>query len=160
MNGASRTEWSTPHWRSAGWARVAPFIIIHSLEQARAALAAASALGTTVTLASAPGAGGYAGPAWFKAILDIALAEVPVCGASAVLDCGAEAGTVLAALRHGVRRVRFTGGDEAASRLAEIAEQHGAALERSELRPALDLLDCKDPEAACRAFLAGNTAEP
>lgn len=143
-----------------GGLAVAPFIIIHSLEHARAALAAASALGTTVTLASAPGAGGYAGPVWFKAMIDIAQAEVPECSAPAVLDCGAEAGTVLAALRHGLRRVRFTGGDEAASRLADIAKQHGAVLERSELRPALDLLDCKDPEAACRAFLAGNTAEP
>jgi len=132
------------------------FIIIHSLDHARSALGAAQALALPLTLASATGAGGYAGPPWFKSVIDLAAAEFPGVTLSAVLDCGEEAGTALAALRHGLRRVRFTGGAAAAARLADIAGQHGAIIERGDLRPALDLLDCRDPEASCRAFLAGN----
>ena len=44
-------------------------VLIHSLADARAALAAAAALGVPVTLASAPGAAGYAGPAWFGEVI-------------------------------------------------------------------------------------------
>jgi acyl-CoA reductase-like NAD-dependent aldehyde dehydrogenase len=65
---------------------------------------------------------------------------------------------VLAALRAGVRRVRFEGSAEAASHLGEIAAQYGATIERGAHAPALDLLDAADPEAACRAYLAGNSA--
>ncbi len=131
------------------------FVVIHSLEHARAALAAAEAAGTSVTLASAEAAGGYAGPGWFKAIVDIAAAEFPGVVTTCVLDCGEEAGTVLAALRLGLRRVRFTGPAAAAARLNEIAAEIGAVIERDALEPALDLCDETDPAAACRAFLAG-----
>ena len=134
----------------------APVIIVHSLADARAALGAAAALGVAVTLASAPGAGGYAGPGWWQAVIDLAAADFPEARFDAVLDCGAEPGTVLAALRLGLRRVRFTGNDDAARRLADIAAQQGAVLEREAPEAALDLLDCRDPAAACRAFLAGN----
>src|SRR6185312_11226338 len=133
-----------------------PVIIVHSLADARAALGAAAALGIAVTLASAPAAGGYAGPGWWQAMLDLAAADFPEARFDAVLDCGAEPGTVLAALRLGLRRVRFTGNDDAARRLADIAAQQGAVLEREAPEAALDLLDCRDPAAACRAFLAGN----
>jgi hypothetical protein len=133
------------------------FIVVHSLEQARSALGAAQALALPLTLASAAGAGGYAGPLWFKSIIDTAAAEFPEVRLSAVLDCGDEAGTALAALRHGLRRIRVTGSPAAAERLADIAGQLGAVIERGELRPALDLLDCRDFEASCRAFLAGNS---
>jgi hypothetical protein len=61
---------------------------------------------------------------------------------------------VLAALRHGLKRVRFDGPDAVAARLADIAAQRGAAIERGALEPALDLIDRDDPEALCRAFLA------
>ncbi|MBV9901438.1 MAG: hypothetical protein JOZ90_10120 [Alphaproteobacteria bacterium] len=132
--------------------------MIHSLDHARAALAAARAIGARVTLASAEGAGGYAGLGWFKAIIDIAASEYPISEIEAILDCGGEAGTVLAAFRHGLRRVRFTGSDEAAARLADIAAQYGAVLERGALAPTVDLCDAAEPEAACRAFLAGNAA--
>ena len=81
-------------------------IIIHSLADARAALAAAQALKSPVVLASAAAAGGYAGPAWFRAVVDQARAEFPDVAATVVLDCGDEAGTVLAALQHGFTRVR------------------------------------------------------
>ncbi len=44
-------------------------IIVHSLDHARAALAVAAAVGKPVTLMSAAGAGCYAGPRWFLALV-------------------------------------------------------------------------------------------
>ncbi|HLJ63546.1 MAG TPA: hypothetical protein VKT70_05535, partial [Stellaceae bacterium] len=60
-----------------------PRIIIHSRAHAEAAAIAAAALGIDMILMSAPGAGLFAGPAWFKAVLG---------GAKGVLDCGEAAG--------------------------------------------------------------------
>ncbi len=131
-------------------------IIVHSLEQARAALKAAAALRVSVTIESAAGAGAYAGPLWFKALVDEARRAHPAAEAAAVLDCADEAGTTLAALRAGLERVRFTGPQETRRRLAEIAAAQGAAVEGASAEPALDLLAARDPEAAARAFLAGN----
>jgi len=129
-------------------------IIIHSLAHARAALAAARALQVPVTLASAAGAGGYAGPLWFKSLVETARADFPEADVTAVLDCGVEAGTTLAALRHGLKRVRFTGNDAALAPLRDIAEQLGAEIETGEAPNALDLLNEPDPAAATRAYLA------
>jgi fructose/tagatose bisphosphate aldolase len=128
-------------------------IVVHSLGHARAAVNAAAALGVPLTLESARGAGGYAGPAWFKALVHEATAVCPGVEIGAVLDCGDEAGTVLAALRLGFSRVRFTGGSAARTRLAAIAAAQGAVLEEAAPDDALDLLDCRDPERLCRAFL-------
>jgi hypothetical protein len=107
-----------------------------------------------VTLASADNAGCALGPAWFKALVELAAAECPAARFSAVLDCGDEAGTVLAALRHGITRVRFSGPDAAAVRLADIASQYGAVLECHAVGDRLDLLDVPDPAAACRVWLS------
>ncbi len=129
-------------------------IIVHSLAHARAALAAARAARVPVTLASAAAAGGYAGPLWFKSLVEAAGADFPDVEIEAVLDCAAEAGTTLAALRQGIKRVHFTGTDTACAPLREIAEQLGAEIETGEAPDALDLLDEADPEAAARAYLA------
>jgi acyl-CoA reductase-like NAD-dependent aldehyde dehydrogenase len=107
---------------------------------------------------SAAGAGAYAGAPWFAGIVAFAAAEAPGCNVSSVLDCGDQPGTVLAALRAGIRRVRFTGAEETAARLAEIAAHTGATIEGPAETPALDLLDARDPETACRSYLAGNAA--
>lgn len=145
--------------RQAGLSTAERFIIIHSPAHARAALAAAASLAVPVTLASAPGAGIYAGPGWFKAAIGIASSEYPAVEFTSVLDCGDEAGIVLAALRHGVSRVRFDGPDSVAARLADIAGQCGAVIERGALEPALDLLGRDDIETICRAFLAAERSE-
>jgi hypothetical protein len=126
------------------------FIIIHSLADARIALAAASKLDRAVTLVSAPGAGLYGGPGWFKALLDLAGADA----AWAVLDCADAPGQVLAAWRAGLRRVGFSGDEAAAIALADIAAQLGVRLERMPLAPTLDLSRAADPAAACCEFLA------
>lgn len=131
-------------------------IVVHSFADAHAALAAAAALGRPVTLASAPGAGAYAGPGWFKALTDEAMRAVPTARCDTVLDCGAAPGFAVAALQFGLKRVRFTGGEEARVCLQAIAAQRGAAIE-TEAMPALDLRGIRQPEARCRAWLAGET---
>jgi hypothetical protein len=129
-------------------------VIVHSLDHARAAVAAAAALGKEVTLVSAPGAGAYAGPLWFKAVVEEAAAGFPGTTVTAVLDCSTGAGTVLAALRAGLTRIIFTGPEATRARLADIAASLGATIEpRTE--GALDLLGARDAAAACRAHLAG-----
>ena len=128
-------------------------IIVHSLAHARAALAAAHALKVPVTLASAVSAGGYAGPLWFKSLIEAARADFPEVEVTAVLDCGGEAGTVLAALRHGIKHVRFTGSGAALASLRDIAEQLGAEIETGTAPDALDLVDQPAPEATARAYL-------
>jgi len=127
------------------------------LAHARAVLAAALEQGVAVTLESAPGAGGYAGPGWWKALIEAALAEYPAATAMAVLDCGEEPGTALAALRAGVSRIRFTGDRGMRERLGAIAAQLGATVEgEAGAEDVLDLLETGDALALSRRFLARN----
>jgi hypothetical protein len=127
-------------------------IIVHSLAHARAALGAARALKRPITLVSAAGCAGSAGPLWFKSLIDAAATEYPAAVA-AVLDCGDEPGMALNALRHGLKRLRVAGEPSALTRLKDIARQSGAAIETGKPPPALDLLDVRDPAAAVRAYL-------
>ncbi len=133
-----------------------PAIVFHGLAHAQAALAAAEALGVPVTLLSAPGAAAYAGPGWFRAVVDKARAAHPDAEVTPVLDCGDMPGHALAALRDGVTAIRFAGAT--ADKVAEIAEQCGARVIRE--RPeALDLQGVAgNPAAACRDWLEGHIA--
>jgi hypothetical protein len=132
-------------------------IIVHSLDQARAALAAAAALERKVVLASGPGAGAYAGPAWFKSLVEQAKSAFPGTLAEAALDCGDAAGAALAALRMGFKRVGFSGDARARAALEDMARSLGATIETGGADAALDLRDEKNAEASCRAYLAGET---
>jgi hypothetical protein len=131
---------------------IGPAIIVHSLDHARAALAAAAALGRPVTLLSAPGAAEYAGVAWFGKVVTLAAAEWPDAAYHGVIDCADRPGLVLAALRHGLTHVRFTGPKAAAEKLSAIAKEVGAELVIGRLN-ALDLRAEADPHAACRGWL-------
>jgi fructose/tagatose bisphosphate aldolase len=128
-------------------------IIVHSLKEARAAVAAAAELGVPVILASAPEAAGYLGALWFRELVAMAAAERPEAEVSAVLDCGDQPGHVMSALRQGVKRVRFTGRKSTAATLAALAAQYDAEIVTGALR-AHDLVDQSEPEAACRRWLA------
>ena len=130
-------------------------IIVHSLAQARAAIGAAAALGVPVSSQSAPGAGAYAGAPWWQALIEAAAAEHPGTAISSILDCGEDAGAALAALRLGLRHLRFTGAAAARQRLDGIAAALAARIEDETSDATLDLLDQRDPAAACRTFLAG-----
>jgi len=127
-------------------------IAVHSLDQARAALGAAEALGVPVTLVSAEAAAGSAGVLWFRELVALAREAHPGAEAEALLDCGEQPGHVLAALRHGFTRLRFKGTPAQTRKLRAIAGQYGATL-ISRRPKALDLLDEADPAAACRAWL-------
>jgi hypothetical protein len=134
--------------------RVRAAVIIHDLEHARAAAAAAAALRVGVTLRSPPGAVSYLGPSVFRAMIDAARESAPGADVVAVMDCGRDAGWALAALRHGIERVRVDLPPTTMRRLADIAGCYGAAIDDDD-GAALDLLDCPDPAAACQKWLAG-----
>jgi hypothetical protein len=92
-------------------------------------------------LASAPGAGSYAGPGWFGALAAAAREAVPGARFSALLDCGDDVGAALAALRSEIEGVVFTGRADVARRLADIARQHGVNFVTDRSEPVLDLGD-------------------
>ena len=131
-----------------------PAIVFHSLAQAEAALSAGRELGVAVTLISAPSAAGYAGPGWFRSVVEQACAAHPDVDVAAVLDCGEFSGLALAALRDGVAVIRFSG--DTADKIADIAGQLGARVIAG--RPeALDLAGIErrgwDMVRACRKWL-------
>jgi pimeloyl-ACP methyl ester carboxylesterase len=133
-------------------------IIIHSLGQAVAALTAAARSGRPVVLTSAPDAGDYVGPGWFKALVDAAREAVPYARCSTFLDCGDNIGAALAAIRAEVEGVVFTGRSDIAHRLADIARQHGVRFETERPPDALDLAEDffasqEDVERRCAEFL-------
>ncbi|HIJ92351.1 MAG: hypothetical protein QF583_11430 [Rhodospirillales bacterium] len=137
----------------------APRIIVHNLEQAKAALKVAGELAVAVTLISAPGAAAYLGAAVFRDMINGASRCHPGVSHKAVLDCGDDPGLVLGALRHGIKAVRVDVGADVGARLADIAAQRGAIILTDET-PALDLIDSSDPLAACRAWLAAADQRP
>lgn len=128
-------------------------IVIHTLAHAVAALQAAEAAGEAVTLLSPPDFAAYGGAGLFAAIVRGARAKVPAVACEAVLDCGDAPGLAMAALRTGIKTVRFGGTRNVREKIAEIAEARGAMLLTARPR-ALDLLDATDARAACAAWLA------
>lgn len=119
-------------------------VIVHSLVQAKAALAP----GQPVLLLSAEGAAGSAGPGWWREVIAAARAEYPDTDALALLDCGDAPGHAMAALAAGVTELSFHGSDPAVQKLTQM----GATIRP---RPAevLDLAEEPQPERACRAWL-------
>lgn len=128
-------------------------VVVHGLDHARAAAAAAAALCLPVRIVSAPGAAVYAGPAWFAEVVAAARRAHPQAEVEAVLDCGDSPGAVLAALRRGAETLRFSGPFAARRKLAALAEASGARLEWR-ATPALDLDGASDPEAAVAVWLS------
>jgi sugar/nucleoside kinase (ribokinase family) len=138
-----------------------PVVIIHSLAHAVAALTAAAETGRPVVLASAPDAGIYGGPGWWKELIAAARAVVPNAPATALLDCGDDAGAAQAAIRAGIEGIVFTGRADAATRLADIAEQRGARLLAARPDAVLDLgADFFSSEEALRRRCADILASP
>ncbi len=116
-----------------------PAVVVHSLVHAIAALTAAAEADRSIVLLSAPDAGIYAGPGWFKAVAEAARAAVPAAGFTAILDCGDDAGAAQGAIRAGIDAIIFTGRADIAERLAAIAEAGGARLLTARPTPLLDL---------------------
>ena len=129
--------------------RPAACFTIHSLAHLRAALSAGAASGRPIVALSAVGASGYAGAAWFAALVEQARQEFPGVALTAMLDCAGRAGDVPAALQRGLSPIIFTGHAEAAIRLKDIAAQTGAAVITTR-PPSCDLLNARDPVRAAR----------
>jgi hypothetical protein len=127
-------------------------ITIHGLADARTALMAAHGLCVPVTLISGPGGGSYAGPAWFNAVVREASSAFPDVRVTAILDCDDAAGHALGAFRAGTKAVRFTGREDVAAKLRDIAAQIGAELIAEDVET-LDLRRERDPVQACTAWL-------
>lgn len=79
--------------------------------------------GAAVTMYSQPGAGAYAGPTWWLALVAKARTAFPALEIRAVLDCGNSPGAALAAIRAGVEAIALDETLPAAHRIAEIAEK-------------------------------------
>ncbi|HMR32979.1 MAG TPA: hypothetical protein PKA13_11845 [Geminicoccaceae bacterium] len=93
-------------------------VVVHDLPQARAALGLEAAGQLSVTLVSAPDASRHAGVGFLHA-LEVRLGRV------IVVDCGGDAGLVMAGLRAGLRSFLFTGSADTRARLADMARQLG-----------------------------------
>ncbi|MGE3933905.1 MAG: hypothetical protein AB7F67_11655 [Rhodospirillaceae bacterium] len=133
--------------------RAPPTFIVHGLAHALAAARAAAAAGVAVRLMSAAGAGGYAGAAWFAALVDEVRRRCPEARIEATLDCADAPGHALAALRQGVRLVGLRGNRRAVAAVADIAGRLGGAIDRRR-GAALDLAHEKDPDSACVRHLS------
>lgn len=127
-------------------------LIVHSFDQARAALRVAQELSKPILLLTAPGDAARMGVDVLRSMVDQAAAEVGDAAFEAVIDCGGEPGTAMAALRAGWRDLVFAGDAVVTAKIMDLAHQHGARL-RAGPPPARDLGDSRDPERALRAWL-------
>lgn len=127
---------------------------MYGLADARRAAEIANELGVAMTLFSAPDAGAHMGPAWFRNIVSQLERTFPDLDFEAVLDCGDTAGYALAALRAGVRTIRFSGNASTVRKIEDIAGTYGARLARRPTR-ILDPRADHDPDAALRKWLSG-----
>ncbi len=121
-----------------------PAVVVHGLEQARAALAP----GLPVLLLSGPGAAGYAGAGWWRAMIQLALENRHEPDA---LDCSDQAGRALEALAAGCRILVLL----PCPAFPAIVERAADALVLPARPPALDL----DDPGAERRLLAWLSAD-
>ncbi len=116
-----------------------PAVVIHSLADARQALAAVRRLdGRSAVLLSAPAAGCFMGAAWWRALIGMAASEHPLIVITDLLDCDAAAGRALEALRAGQRHLILSLSCPQRAAVLERAMSLGASL-RAERPAALDL---------------------
>ena len=129
---------------------------VHGLGDAMLAGSVAQELGVAITLFSAPNAVASLGPAWFRYIVRDVERAYPGLDVEAVLDCGDTAGYALAALRAGIRIIRFSGSPPTVRKIKDIAGSYGARLVRRPSR-ILDPRREQDAAAALRKWLGNGT---
>lgn len=115
-----------------------PRVIVHSLDHARAALRAARALKTPLTLESAVGAAGNWGTGAWVALIRRVREEFSDIAFDTVLDCADDWGYALSALRAGAEAIRVTGPPDVIAKIAAIAAAKGAKV-ANETGDSLDL---------------------
>jgi len=112
-----------------------PRVIVADWRQAREQLQTARQEGRAVLLCSPEGASSYLGAGFWKALQDKAETEFPDVTFTLALDCAQRAGDAMAALRAGVRAIVFTGPEEVAAKLRDMAGQSGVVI----------LANCQNP---------------
>src|SRR5271155_4551308 len=113
-----------------------PAVVVHGLDQARAALRP----GLPVTLLSARGAALYAGTGWWRAVVAAARAAAPAVEACDILDCADAPGQAMAALRLGQRDIILDAACPGFAAVAAAAATVGAHV-LAERPQALDLAE-------------------
>ena len=113
---------------------VHPAVIVHGLADAQAAMA----VGAPVTLLSAPGAAGFAGCLWWRALVAGAVAAFPDTVTMDILDCGDASGLAMGALRCGVSRLVLWRDSPGWAAVAAVADRQGGFV-LTEAPAALDL---------------------
>ena len=109
-------------------AEAAQRVVVASLAEARAAIAAARLRGVVAELESPPDAAVTYGVLWFAELNRMLAAEFGADAFLLALDCGARPDLAHAALVEGIIRVRFSGHPAAAQALRDVAAQRGAVL--------------------------------
>jgi hypothetical protein len=133
-----------------------PWVVVHSLAQASAALASAGPAG--VGLLSACGAAGSLGAGWFLAMVAQAAAAHPAVPHQVALDCAEAPGQALAALRQGARLLILDAAAPAFPAISAACAEAGAVL-WGERPPALELPPgLRGPSLLHRLHGAGVTA--
>ena len=128
--------------------------VVHDLGQAKAAIQAAREHKRRICLVSTPGAAATLGPAVWREMMAEAARTDPGTLESAILDCGRDPGTALAALREGVRAITVDVSDEVRAKIEDIARQSGATVLTETPSPACDLGTATDVLAAAQEWLS------
>lgn len=121
-----------------------PVVVVHSLADARIALAP----GRPLTLLSGEGAALYAGCGWWQALIAAARTDYPHLAIDDVLDCADASGQALAALRIGVRHLILAPSAPGRDRIAAIVAAQGGCL-LAQRPPALDLAEPASRRRLC-----------
>jgi len=128
-------------------------VVVHTLEQAAAALAIAAELEKSIVLQSAPDAIFYAGALYLLKLFEQAQKSQPKAKAIFILNCGDARAEAISAMRMGHKHIRSNAAPELREKLASIAESHGITLHTGPYE-ALDLLNVRNVKKACRDWLA------
>ncbi|HIJ37333.1 MAG TPA: hypothetical protein HPP80_00425 [Rhodospirillaceae bacterium] len=127
--------------------------MVHSADQAKAALTAALDSDIDVVLVSPPFGAQSLGIAYFQAMLTLARQSVPDAKATAMLDCGDAPGLALAALFAGVEMVRLSADQDMLERLDQIARSLPGKIVDQRPHNILDLAGHANPLMAARHWL-------
>lgn len=127
-----------------------PEVIVHHLDQAKAALRVAGETGTRIQLRSAPAAAASAGVGYLHALGKAAGHEI-------LIDCNDDAGLVMAALRTGCRKLAFAGTNSEQQRLNQIAGRYQAEIRKpTDRSPPCLALSPDDDGTVVRSWLDAN----
>jgi hypothetical protein len=127
-------------------------VMVHNAAEAIEAARVAALAGRPLIIVSPPGAALFAGPVWFKALIDAAREEIaPTATVTFMLDCADSPGAVLASIRARIEAVSFHGNARALARLKAIAKRAGVAL-HAPPTAAFDLSKEANPEALSAWF--------